>query len=77
VAVAGLVNGIASVGPIFQEEIIGYLMRGDVESGIRNTNTLFLGVSFVFVLLMIVMMWRLHLAHKAHAVADAANAEAR
>lgn len=72
VAVAGLVNGIASVGPIFQEEIIGFLMRGDVESGIRNTNSLFLGVSITFVLLMIVMMWRLHLAHKAHAAADAA-----
>jgi len=64
VAVAGIVNGIASVGPIVQEEVIGWLVRGDVPTGIRNTNTLALSMSIFFACLMVVVMWRVRLAHK-------------
>jgi len=62
VAVAGLVNGVASIGPVVQEEVIGWLMRGDVQQGIRNTNALALSMSILFVLLMLVVIWRLHIA---------------
>jgi OPA family sugar phosphate sensor protein UhpC-like MFS transporter len=70
VAVAGLVNGIASIGPVIQEQVIGWLVSGDEMTGIRNTNRLALSMSIVFVLLMIVMMWRLHITHKGHRERD-------
>src|SRR2546430_14746005 len=38
VAVAGLVNGLGSLGPVLQEEVIGWLVRGHVNEGIRNAN---------------------------------------
>lgn len=63
VAVAGLVNGFASLGPVIQEEVIGRLVRDDVQAGIRNTNRLALSMSILFVLLMFVLMWRLNQAH--------------
>lgn len=67
VAVAGIINGIASVGPIFQEEVIGWLMRTeDKQAGIRNTNLMGLFMSIAFVILMIVVMWGLHYVHKAN-----------
>ena len=51
VAVAGIVNGLGSIGPVIQEEVIGWLMSGkSVETGMHNTNLLaivmsvFLGV---------------------------------
>jgi len=60
VAVAGIINGIASIGPIFQEEVIGWLMRAeDKHAGIRNTNLMGLFMSAAFVILMLVVMWRL------------------
>jgi len=62
VAVAGLVNGIGSIGPVVQEEVIGWLVRGDVKKGIRNTNLLALSMSILFVFLMLVVMWRLRIA---------------
>jgi sugar phosphate permease len=62
VAVAGLVNGIGSIGPVVQEEVIGFLVRDDVHVGIRNTNLLALSMSILFVLLMLVVMWRLRIA---------------
>lgn len=58
VAAAGLINGIGSIGPIIQEEVIGRLMRGDVQQGIQNTHVLTLGISVVFMVLMVItMMW--------------------
>jgi sugar phosphate permease len=74
VAVAGVVNGIGSIGPIFQEEVIAWLMRGDPATGIRNTNLLYLSMSIAFVCLMIVVSWRLHVAHRQHRKHDAAAA---
>ena len=64
VAVAGLVNGIGSIGPVVQEEVIGWFVRGDVHTGIRNTNLLALSMSVVFVVLMLVVMWRLRIADR-------------
>jgi len=74
VAVAGVVNGIGSIGPIVQEEVIGWLMRGDPETGIRNTNLLYLSMSIAFVCLMLVVLWRLRTAHRQHRENDAAAA---
>ncbi len=73
VAIAGIVNGIASIGPVVQEQVIGLLVRGDVHRGIRNTNILTLSMSIFFALLMIVVMWRIHLAHRANHTADGAR----
>ncbi len=61
VAVAGLVNGIGSIGPIVQEEVIGWLVRGDVHTGMRNTNLLALAMSILMALLLAAIAWRLHL----------------
>ena len=62
VAVAGLVNGFGSIGPIFQEEIIGQLMKDDELVGIKNTNLLALGMSVLFAILMVVVMVRIRQA---------------
>lgn len=64
VAVAGLVNGMASLGPVIQEEVIGYLMRGGTTSGIRNANALALGMSIVFVFFMIIVSLYIRSAHR-------------
>jgi len=64
VAVAGLVNGMASLGPVIQEETIGYLMRGSAQVGIRNTNLLTLAMSIAFVLMMIVVALYVRAAHR-------------
>ena len=66
VAVAGIVNGIGSIGPIVQEEVIGWLVKGDPSAGIRNTNVLALSMAILLVCFMVVVMWRLHQAHKAN-----------
>ncbi len=71
VAVAGIVNGIGSIGPVVQEEVIGLFMRGDVHTGIRNANLLTLSMSILFALLMIVVAWRLHVAHAQQAAKNA------
>lgn len=60
VAVAGLVNGIGSIGPIVQEEVIGWLVRGHVQEGMRNTNRLALGMSILMALLLAAIAWHLH-----------------
>ncbi len=69
-AVAGIVNGFGSIGPVFQEEIIGFLFRKDpvtgvvdTQAGIYNTNLLALGMSVVFALLMIVLIVRIRQAN--------------
>ncbi len=60
VAVAGLVNGIGSLGSVLQEQVIGWLVRSDVQAGMRNTNRLALGVSVVMTCLLGAVAWRLH-----------------
>jgi len=59
VVVVGIVNGIASFGPVIQEEVIALLMRGDLQAGIRNTNRLYLTMSVLFACFMLVAWWRL------------------
>lgn len=59
VAVAGLVNGVGSIGPVLQEEVIGWLVRGDVQRGMRNTNFLALGVAIIMAVLLAVLALRL------------------
>jgi hypothetical protein len=73
VAVAGIVNGIGSIGPVIQEEVIGWLVRGDVSGGIHSTNLLTLSMSIVFALMMIVLMWRVELARRENRSAPAAG----
>lgn len=59
VAVAGLVNGIGSIGSVVQEQVIGWLVRGDVQNGMRNTNRLALGMSILMAFLLAGIAWRL------------------
>ena len=73
VAMAGLVNGFGSIGPIVQEEVIGQLVKGDPASGMRNTNILALSMSILFVVLMLGVMWRVNVAHRQNAEIDAAG----
>lgn len=62
--VAGIVNGLGSIGPIVQEEVIGRLVRGDVQQGMANTNRLALGISVLLMLLFIPMVIRLQIARR-------------
>ncbi|MFP4500206.1 MAG: MFS transporter [Candidatus Hydrogenedentota bacterium] len=64
VALAGLVNGFGSIGAVVQEEVIGLLVKGDPDTGIRNTNILALAMSILFVVLMVGVMWRVSVAHR-------------
>jgi sugar phosphate permease len=59
VAVAGLVNGLGSLGPVIQEEVIGWLVRRDVHQGMQNVNRLALSVSIIMTCLLAVIAWRL------------------
>jgi sugar phosphate permease len=72
VALAGIVNGFGSIGPIVQEQVIGLLVKGDPESGMRNTNILALSMSILFVVLMLAVMWRVSIAQRANDATDAA-----
>jgi sugar phosphate permease len=69
-AVAGIVNGFGSIGPIIQEEVIGWLVKDDVQAGMRNTNLLALSMSILFAVLMVVLMLRLRMVKK-HSNPDA------
>ena len=60
IAVAGLVNGLGSIGSVLQEQVIGWLVRGNVRDGIRNTNLVALFMSIVMTCLLAVIAWRLH-----------------
>lgn len=60
VAVAGLVNGLGSIGPVVQEQVIGWLVRGDSAAALRKTNLLALGMSILMALLLAGVAWRLH-----------------
>ncbi|HOZ49759.1 MAG TPA: MFS transporter [Candidatus Hydrogenedentes bacterium] len=67
IAVAALVNGIGSLGPVIQEEVIGFLMRGDDHAvGMRNAHYLALSMSIAFVVIMAFVAWRVHVAQKRH-----------
>ena len=73
VAVAGLVNGVGSLGPVVLEEVIGWIMGNkDANVAIRNANLLTLSMSVAFLLTMIVVIWYVHAAHKKNLHADAA-----
>lgn len=63
VAVAGLVNGIGSIGPVVQEQVIGWLVSDDQAHSMRNTNYLALAMSALFTFFMLIMMWRLRRSH--------------
>lgn len=59
VAVAGLVNGMGSLGPIVQEEVIGWLVRGNVQAGMQNTHRLALAMSILLTVLLSVIAWKI------------------
>ncbi len=68
VAVAGLVNGIGSIGPIVQELVIPYLMEGrEPAEQIRNVNILGLSVAVLFVFIMIFLCWQVQRIHDRNA----------
>ena len=55
VAVAGLVNGIGSIGPILQEQINGRILQeSQLELAVRYSNFLGLSISVLFVVAMVV-----------------------
>ena len=54
-AAAGIINGLGSIGPIVQEEVIGALVdESNPVNSLRNTNYLFLGIAGLFVALLAV-----------------------
>lgn len=59
VAIAGIVNGLGSIGPVVQEQVIGLLIRGDVQQGMANTDKVTLGTSIVMTLLLVPLVFRL------------------
>ena len=65
VAVAGIVNGVASLGPVVQEVVIAWLVRDDAMTGMRDSNRLALGMSITFTVLMLFLMWR-HRVNQRH-----------
>ncbi|MCC6794339.1 MAG: MFS transporter [Candidatus Hydrogenedentes bacterium] len=78
VAVAGLVNGLGSIGPIVQELVIGKILSNyEKTEAIHYTNLLALGMSVVFAIMMLVTMWRVRAAHAGNRAADAAEAAAK
>ena len=61
VAVAAFVNGVASVSPVLQEEIIGAWMKTkDLPLGIQRSHTLALAFAIVFVFTMGFIVWKVH-----------------
>lgn len=57
VAVAGLVNGVASIGPIVQEQVNGNILsaHSNPDDAVRLTNRLGLSMSILFVIAMLVI----------------------
>ena len=56
VAVAALVNGIGSIGPVIQEEVIGWLLGGkSAEAGMQNANYLALAMSILLVVFSLII----------------------
>lgn len=67
-AAVGIVNGIGSIGPIVQEQIIGKIVdENDPVASMRNTNYLFLGIS---VLLAALLLLQLIITRRKQAQAD-------
>ncbi len=65
VAVAGLVNGIGSIGPVVQELWIPYLMDGlEPAAKVHAVNMLGLGAAVLFVVIMLVLSWQVQRIHK-------------
>ncbi len=62
--VAGIINGVGSIGPIVQEEVISKMMEGD--NGIHNANVLGLAMSVLFVVAMVFVSMQVKSAHKKH-----------
>ena len=53
-AAVGIINGIGSIGPIVQEQVIGRLVdANDPIASMRNTNYLFLGVAVLLTVLLV------------------------
>ena len=66
VAVAGLVNGLGSLGPVVQEELIGRIMgKGNTQAGINHANLLCLGMSVAVVVLYVVIAWNVSRSRRA------------
>ncbi len=60
VAVAALVNGIGSIGPVIQEEVIGWMMGGkSAEAGMQNANYLALTMSILLVIFSLIINWNI------------------
>jgi hypothetical protein len=51
---------MGSIGSVVQEQVIGWLVRGHVTEGVRNTNLLALAMSILMALLLAVIAWRLY-----------------
>lgn len=59
VAVAGIVNGMGSIGPIVQEQVIGRMMEGRAPAeAVGMANMLGLSVSILFVVFMACIVWQ-------------------
>lgn len=64
VVIAGIVNGLGSIGPVVQEQVIGFMVRGDVERGMVNTNRLALVFSILMTILLVPLLFRLNKARR-------------
>lgn len=65
VAVAGIVNGMGSIGPVIQEQVIGRLLEGrDPDEAVRLANLLGLSLSVLFVLFMACIVWQVARIHR-------------
>ena len=73
VAVAGIVKGLGSIGPIVQEQVIGYMVRGDLERGMANTNRLALGASIAMAVLLVPVWLRLNRSRRNFAAVNDAS----
>jgi len=73
-AVAGVVNGLGSIGPIIQEKVIGWIMNYDPSRGMHNVNLLGMGISVVLVLFMGITVWRGTRVRKNRGIRIALNA---
>ena len=57
VAVAGWVNGMGSLGCVLQEQMMGWIVWGNVQESMRITNLLALSESVFMVVLLAVIAW--------------------
>ncbi|NLV45686.1 MAG: MFS transporter [Candidatus Hydrogenedentes bacterium] len=65
VAVAGIVNGMGSIGPVIQEQVIGRIMAGrEPAEAVTISNLLGLSISLLFVLFMACIAWQVARIHR-------------